>query len=275
MSKTWLITGASSGLGLEMTQQLLGRGDRVAATVRRPQSLEALRAQHGERLSIFTLDLSERDAITRVVDAAFDRLGRIDVVVSNAGYGLVGAAEELEDAQIEAQLTVNLTGSIRLIRAVLPHLRAQKGGRIMQVSSEGGQIAYPNFSLYHASKWGIEGFVEATAQEVVPFGIDFIIAEPGPTATNFGTGLIEAKPIADYDATPARNVRNAIRDGAFPIKGDAIRTVAAMIAAADSEQPPFRLPLGSQAYNSITTTLAKRLAEIESQRETAFSADRD
>ncbi|MGU3400551.1 SDR family oxidoreductase [Brucellaceae bacterium D45D] len=275
MSKTWLITGASSGLGLEMTQQLLARGDRVIATVRREQSLAPLQRQYSERLNVLSLDLSDKNAIQTVIDEAFYRHNTIDVVVSNAGYGLFGAAEELSDAQIEAQLTINLTGSIRLIRAVLPHLRRQKGGRIMQVSSEGGQIAYPNFSLYHASKWGIEGFIEATAQEVVPFGIDFIIAEPGPTATNFGAGLVHAEPMQDYEATTAGDVRRAISEGAFPIKGDAVRTVAAMIASADMQKPPFRLPLGSQAYISITTTLTRRLAEIEQQRAVAFSADAD
>lgn len=275
MSKTWLITGASSGLGLEMTERLLARGDSVVATVRRAQSLAALERKYGDRLTVLLLDLADRDAIRAVVDAAFQRVQRIDVVVSNAGYGLFGAAEELDDAQVEQQIAVNLTGSIRLIRAALPHLRAQKGGRIMQVSSEGGQIAYPNFSLYHATKWGIEGFIESVVQEVAPFGIEFIIAEPGPTATNFGAGLVHAEPMAAYDATPAGDVRRAIGDGSFPIKGDAARTVAAMIAAADAERPALRLPLGSHAYTSISAALTQRLEALEKQRETAFSADKD
>jgi NAD(P)-dependent dehydrogenase (short-subunit alcohol dehydrogenase family) len=118
------------------------------------------------------------------------------VVVSNAGYGLFGAAEEVSDAQIERQVATNLVGSIHVIRAALPHLRAQGGGRIVQVSSEGGQIAYPSFSLYHATKWGIEGFVEAVAQEVAPFGIAFTLVEPGPTGTNFAAGLEHARPMS-------------------------------------------------------------------------------
>ena len=121
----------------------------------------------------------------------------------------------------------------------------------MQVSSEGGQIAYPNFSLYHASKWGIEGFIESVAQEVAPFGIDFIIAEPGPTATNFGAGLVVAEPMTAYDKTPAGDVRRAVSDGSFIIRGDAARTVAAMIATADEAKPALRLVLGGTAYNSI------------------------
>ncbi|MFS2150939.1 SDR family oxidoreductase [Rhizobium sp. Rhizsp42] len=275
MSKTWFITGTSSGLGREMTEQLLSRGDSVVATVRRADQLDALQAQYGERLVVLTLDILDTAGIRSAVADAFQRMGRIDVVVSNAGYGLFGAAEELDDAQIDQQIATNLTGSIQLIRAVLPHLRQQGGGRIMQVSSEGGQITYPNFSLYHATKWGIEGFVEAAAKEVAPFGIDFIIAEPGPTVTSFGAGLVHGKPMDVYEATPAGDVRRAVASGSFDIKGDAARTVAAMIAAADMERPALRLALGSIAYRSISTALAERLAAIEAQRDVAFSADRD
>lgn len=275
MSKTWFITGTSSGLGREMTAQLLSRGDSVVATVRRAGQLDALQAQYGERLVVLTLDMLDTAGIRSAVADAFQRMGRIDVVVSNAGYGLFGAAEELGDAQIDQQIATNLTGSIQFIRAALPHLRQQGGGRIMQVSSEGGQITYPNFSLYHATKWGIEGFVEAVAKEVAPFGIDFIIAEPGPTVTNFGAGLVHGKPMDVYEATPAGDVRRAIASGSFDIKGDAARTVAAMIAAADMERPALRLALGSIAYRSISTALAERLAAIEAQRDVAFSADRD
>ena len=275
MSKTWMITGASSGLGRIMTERLLGRGDRVAATVRRTDALADLAQKHPSGLSVMRLDLTDLQGIRATVDQAFRHLERIDVVVSNAGYGLVGAAEELTDAQIDHQIATNLTGSIQLIRAVLPHLRRQGGGRIVQVSSEGGQMAYPSFSLYHATKWGIEGFVEAVAQEVAPFGIDFLIAEPGPTATNFGAGIVLASSIAAYDDTPAGAVRRAVNERTFEIKGDAGRSVDAMIAAADSAKPPLRLPLGSTAYIDLTRELTRRLAEIEAQRDVAFSADRD
>jgi NAD(P)-dependent dehydrogenase (short-subunit alcohol dehydrogenase family) len=201
-------------------------------------------------------------------------MGRIDVVVSNAGYGLFGAAEEVTDAQIDRQIATNLVGSIQLIRASLPHLRSQGGGRIVQVSSEGGQVAYPNFSLYHATKWGIEGFVEAVAKEVAPFGIDFLLVEPGPTGTNFGAGLDRAVPMPIYDATPAGEIRRALEDGSFEIKGDAARTVDAMIAAADAARPALRLTLGSTAYASVSAALAGRLATLEKQHDVALSADR-
>jgi len=274
MSKTWFITGASSGLGLEMTEQLLARGDVVAATIRREGPLSSLKAQYGARLHTITLDLTDPASIRSAITGAFDRMGRIDVLVSNAGYGLFGAAEELADVQIDRQIATNLLGSIHLIRAALPRLRQQGGGRIVQVSSEGGQIAYPNFSLYHATKWGIEGFVESVAQEVAPFGIDFILAEPGPTVTNFGAGLDHAEPMEIYEGTPAGDVRRAIASGAFELKGDAKRTVAAMIAAADMSKPALRLTLGSTAYASISTALGKRLNALEDQKDIAFSADR-
>ncbi|MDN7351290.1 SDR family oxidoreductase [Acetobacter senegalensis] len=273
MSKIWLITGASSGLGRIMTEDLLERGDKVVATIRRKDALTDLEREYGDRLIVMMLEMTDTVAIRSTVAGAFGHVGRIDVVVSNAGYGLFGAAEEVADADIDRQIATNLTGSIQLIRAVLPYLRQQGGGRIMQVSSEGGQIAYPNFSLYHATKWGIEGFIESVAQEVAPFRIDCIIVEPGPTGTNFAAGMVHAAPMAVYDDTPAGAVRKAIDAGTFPINGDARRTVAAMIAAADSEKPPFRLPLGSKAYDNITRELASRLTSIETQRDVAYSAD--
>lgn len=274
MPKTWFITGASSGLGFEMTQQLLARGHEVVATTRRSAALTQLKQEYRARLDIVELDLVEPESITSAVEGAFGRHGRIDVLVSNAGYGLFGAAEELTNEEIDRQIATNLTGSIHLIRAVLPHLRKQGGGRIVQVSSEGGQIAYPGFSLYHATKWGIEGFVEAVAQEVAPFGIDVIIAEPGPTGTNFGANLVRATPMDAYNETPAGLVRRAITEGSFEIKGDAARTVAAIISAAESATPPLRLALGSTAYASISQALSARLSSLEAQRAVADSADR-
>ncbi|MGR9178900.1 SDR family oxidoreductase (plasmid) [Rhizobium leguminosarum] len=274
MPKTWFITGASSGLGLEMTQQLLDQGHNVVATTRRAGALTKLAQEYRDRLDIVQLDLVEPDSIASVVKDAFQRHGRIDVIVSNAGYGLFGAAEELTNEEIDRQIATNLAGSIHLIRAALPLLRMQGGGRIIQVSSEGGQIAYPGFSLYHATKWGIEGFLEAVAQEVAPFGVGVIIAEPGPTGTNFGANLVRATPMDVYDETPAGAVRRAITEGSFEIKGDAARTVAAILSAAESEMPPLRLALGSTAYSSISQALSARLSALEAQRGVANSADR-
>jgi NAD(P)-dependent dehydrogenase (short-subunit alcohol dehydrogenase family) len=273
MARTWLVTGASSGIGRKLTEKLLARGDRVAATLRKMGALDDLRAQHGDRLWVASLDVTDPALVRAVVDRAFGELGRIDVVVSNAGYGLFGAAEEVSDEQIRHQIDTNLIGSIAVIRAALPHLRAQEGGRVLQVSSEGGQVAYPNFSLYHASKWGIEGFVEATAQEVAPFGIEFTIVEPGPTRTEFGGALVSPPPLAAYENTPAGEVRRAVATGAFAIKGDAGKTAQAMIDVASISPAPLRLTLGSQAYANVHAALTGRLAALEAQQEAALSAD--
>ncbi len=154
MSSTWFITGASRGFGRELTEQLLARGDRVAATLRTPEQLADLAAAHGDRLWVRVLDVTDTAQLREMVDAAFTGLGRIDVVVSNAGYGVVGVAEALSDTQIDALIATNLTASIQLARAVVPHLRAQGGGRILQLSSMGGHIGFPGFSLYHTTKWG-------------------------------------------------------------------------------------------------------------------------
>lgn len=273
MMKTWFITGTSSGLGRLLAERLLQRGDRVVATLRHEGALDELKQQYDDRLHVLTLDVTDTREVHANISAAFEAMGRIDVVVNNAGYGLFGAAEEVTDEQIERQIATNLTGSIQVIRPALPHLRRQGGGRIVQVSSEGGQIAYPNFSLYHATKWGIEGFVESVAKEVGPFGIDFVIVEPGPTSTQFGAGLDHAVPMPEYDDTPAGDVRRAIASNSFAIRGDAGKTVTAMIVAADSAHPPLRLTLGGGAYDSIRAALAERLRVLEAQKDIAFSVD--
>ncbi len=275
MAKTWMITGTSTGLGRLLTERLLERGDRVVATLRRHGALDDLLAQHGERLYVVNFDVTDTQAMRQGVAHAFAAFGRIDVVVSNAGYGVFGAAEEATDEQIERQIATNLTGSIQLIRAVLPHLREQGGGRIVQVSSEGGQIAYPCFSLYHASKWGIEGFVESVAQEVAPWGIDFIIAEPGPTATQFADALVRTQTMALYEETPAGEIRRALASGAFTIKGDATKTVNLIIETADMPTPPLRLALGSTAYHSISQALTQRMNELEANKPLTLAVDKD
>jgi NAD(P)-dependent dehydrogenase (short-subunit alcohol dehydrogenase family) len=182
---TWFVTGASRGFGRELTGQLLARGHRVAATLRRPEQLDDLAARHQDRLWVRALDVTDTGQMRRVVAEAFTDLGRVDVVVSNAGFGVFGAAEDLTDAQVEAMIATNLTASIQLARAVIPHLRGQGGGRLLQLSSMGGHIAFPAFSMYHATKWGIEGFYESLAVEVEPFGIRTTLVEPGMIRSTF------------------------------------------------------------------------------------------
>jgi NAD(P)-dependent dehydrogenase (short-subunit alcohol dehydrogenase family) len=277
VSKTWFITGTSTGFGHELAEQLLARGDRVAATLRRTEALDALAARYPDQLWIRRLDVTDTAAIRAVVDAAFAELGRIDVVVSNAGYGLLGAAEELTDEQIEHQLQTNVVGSIQLTRAVLPHLRAQGGGKILQLSTMGGQMAYPGMSLYHASKWAIEGFLDSVGQEVAPFGIQTCLVEPGGARTDFaGRSLAMAPASQAYAATPAARVRElAASRTASAIPGDVRKMARAMIDAADAEETPRRLLLGSDAYKLVHTALAERLAFVEAHHDLAVSTDAD
>jgi NAD(P)-dependent dehydrogenase (short-subunit alcohol dehydrogenase family) len=277
MSKAWFITGTSTGFGRDLTEQLLARGDRVAATLRRPEALGDLAAAHGDRLWVRRLDVTDTAAIRAVVNAAFAELGRIDVVVSNAGYGLLGAAEELTDEQIEQQLQTNVVGSIQLARAVLPHLRAQGGGKILQVSTMGGQIAFPGMSLYHASKWAIEGFFDSVGQEVAPFGIQTCLVEPGGARTDFaGRSLAMAPANHVYAGTPASHVREiAASRPTSAVPGDVHKMVRAMIAAADAAETPRRLLLGSDAYRLVQAALADRLAFVEAQHDLTVSTDAD
>lgn len=275
MSKTWLVTGSSSGIGLAVVEQLLERGDRVAATLRRPEALSHLKALYGEQLWTAALDVNDTSAIRNVISRAFAELGHIDVVVSSAGYALFGAAEECSDEQIDQQLQTNLLGSIQVIRACLPFLRRQGGGRILQVSSEGGQLAYPNFSLYHTSKWAIEGFVESVAQEVAPFGIQLTLIEPGPTRTNFAAALVSPPVMTEYDQTPAGDVRRAVASGAFPLTGDPQKMARAMLEIADVDSAPRRLLLGAGAYERVRDALIQRLAELDQYKDVSMSTEID
>ena len=273
MTKTWLITGASSGFGRGMAERLLARGDQVIATVRRQGSLDDLAAQYHDRLRVVYLDVTDTGGVQAVVNQAFADFKRIDVIVSNAGYGILGTVEETSIDQMRDIIETNLMGSMVLIKAALPHLRAQGAGRIVQVSSEGGQIAYPGFSLYHASKWGIEGFIESLAKEVQPFDIDFMIVEPGPSRTAFVGSIVLPDPISDYDGTPAHDLKDAAFGGGWVIKGDPDRMVEAMITAADAPVMPFRLLLGKDAYAGVHGALSERLAVLEAGRDVTEAAD--
>ncbi|WP_407937145.1 SDR family oxidoreductase [Kineosporia babensis] len=271
-TRTWMITGASGGFGRLMSERLLQRGDTVIGAVRRPQALDDLREKYPNTLITVQLDLTDADSVRTATDQAFAAVERIDVLVSNAGHGTFGAAEELTDAQIRRVIDVNLLGSITLIQAALPHLRAQGGGRVLQVTSEGGQIAYPNFSAYHASKWGTEGFIESVAQEVAPFGIEFTLLEPGPSQTGFGAALDFAPALPVYDQTPSGATRRMLEDGAFAWV-DPGKVADAFIAVADVSPAPKRLALGSGPYHQIKDALESRLAELQAQHDISTAVD--
>jgi NAD(P)-dependent dehydrogenase (short-subunit alcohol dehydrogenase family) len=237
-------------------------------------AMDDLKARHGDLLWLAELDLTDTPAIRRVVDRAFDELGKIDALVSNAGYGLFGAAEEMTDEQVMHQISTNLIGSIQLVRAALPHLRRQGGGRIMQLSSMGGQAAFPGGSLYHAGKWGIEGFIDAVGLEVAPFNIGCTLIEPGGARTDFRYRSAQLAPKIDaYDASPASMARRVLEEGTSLPPGDPAKMVAIMIDSADQTPAPKRIALGGDAYTVMHKQLSERLAALEAQKAVAFSTD--
>jgi NAD(P)-dependent dehydrogenase (short-subunit alcohol dehydrogenase family) len=272
--RIWFITGVSSGFGRELTEQLLKRGDRVVGTVRDTGKVADMIARYPEAFHAELLDMTDTAAIREVVERAFAQFGRIDVIISNAGYGLFGAAEEFTDRQVEHIVATNLVGPIQLIRAALPHLRAQGGGRVIQISSYGGQVAFPGNSMYHATKWGIEGFVEATAQEVASFGIGMTIVEPGGARTEFRYGSAQTAELTPvYDETPAHSFLRMLdpKNGLAP--GDPARMAARIIESVDKSPAPLRMVFGSQALEGTLATLHKRIADFESQTALAASTD--
>jgi len=273
--RTWLITGVSSGFGRELTGQLLARGDRVVGTVRDTAKMTELVERYPDTFRAEVLDVTDTAAVRVVVDRSFAALGRIDAVISNAGYGLFGAAEELTDQQVDHMIATNLTGAIQLIRSALPHLRAQGGGRIIQISSYGGQVAFPGNSMYHATKWGIEGFAESVAQEVASFGIGVTIVEPGGARTEFRYGSAQVADLMPaYDETPAHSflaMLDPATGGLAP--GDPARMAARIIESVEIEPAPLRLLLGSQALESTLATLRNRIAGFEAQARLAASTD--
>ena len=271
-NRTWLITGVSSGFGLEMIRQLLKKGNRVIGTVRNKEKVSDLMKEYPDTFTCEFLDVTDVPAIHELVNYSFEKFGTIDVIVSNAGYGLFAAAEELSDAEIDHIIATNLTGSIQLIKSALPHMRKQGGGRIIQLSSYGGQVAFPGNSMYHATKWGVEGFCEAVAQEIKPFNIGITLIEPGGARTEFRYGSAKvAKLMPEYEASHAfLNMLDASK-GLAP--GDPVRMAARIIESADKEPATLRMVLGSQALQSTISTLETRIADYETQTELAASTD--
>lgn len=272
MSRTWLITGVSSGFGYEMTKQLLEKGDTVVGTVRSTEKVKELMDQYPVTFDCRILDVTDVTAIHRLVKDVFQRHERIDVVVSNAGYGLFGCAEELSDEEINHIIATNLTGSIMLIRDSLPHLRVQGGGRIIQMSTYGGQVAFPANSMYHATKFGIEGFCEAVAQEVAQFGIGLTLVEPGGARTEFRYGSAKvAKLMPEYKSCHGfLNMLDASK-GLAP--GDPVKMAERIIESVEKEPAPLRMVLGSQALKATIDRLEERIADYKTQTELAASTD--
>lgn len=271
--KTWLITGTSTGLGKVLTEKLLAKGDRVVATVRKADALNELKKAYPDMLRVAVLDVTDTAAIKTVVDSAFNNFGQIDVVVNNAGYALFCSVEEASDEQIIQQINTNVIGSIQVIRAALPHFRKQGHGRILQLSSAGGQTTYPNFGYYHTTKWAIEGFCDTIAKELAPLNIGVTIVEPGAHHTSFGAAMTTAPVMEAYENTPAGDVRRAIAAGDFPITGDVDKSVQAMIDSVDVSPAPLRLALGGDAYRDMRAALVSRLEMLDAQKELALASE--
>jgi NAD(P)-dependent dehydrogenase (short-subunit alcohol dehydrogenase family) len=267
----WFITGSSAGFGRVMAETLLARGETVVATARDPLALTDLADTYPDAVLALPLDVTDADQVRAAVEAA----GPIDVLVNNAGHGLLGALEELTDEQIHEVLAVNLLGALAVTRAVLPQMRARRSGHIVQMSSVGGVIGNPGHAIYATSKFALEGASEALSGEVAPFGIRVMIVEPGPFRTEFlGRSLHRATPIPDYEDGPAGTLRAhfATQHGQQP--GDPVRAVEAIIDAVHSPSAPLRLPLGRAAVERIRAKLRAQLADLEACAEVAIAADR-
>ncbi|MCM1546519.1 MAG: SDR family oxidoreductase [Clostridiales bacterium] len=270
--KIWLITGVSSGFGYELTKQLLERGDTVIGIVRNAEKVRGFTERYGDKFDCRILDVTDVAAVQRTVSESFAKYGKIDVVISNAGYGLFGAAEELSDEQIDHIIATNLTGSIQLIKSSLPHMRRQGGGRIIQISSYGGQVAYPSNSMYHATKFGIEGFCESVAQEVAKFGIGVTIVEPGGARTEFRYGSAKvADLMPEYEHV--HGFLNMLNPANGLAPGDPALMAKRIIESADISPAPLRMVLGSQALSATITRLKERIADYETQTALAASTD--
>ena len=274
VKRNWVITGVSSGFGYEMVKQVLSRGDNVLGTVRKTRPVEDLIDRYPDNFHVEILDVRDRKAVKQLGQKAEELFSTIDVIVSNAGYGLFGAAEELSDEEIDDIIATNLTGSIDFIRAFLPVMRKKQHGRIIQISSYGGEVAFAGNSLYHATKWGIEGFCDSLSQEMAPFNIGVTIVEPGGARTEFRYKSAKiAKPIKAYDNTPAHAFQKMLDRKNGLAAGDPERMAARIIESVDITPAPLRVVLGSGALKTTIEVLKRRLEDFKGQEQLAASTD--
>jgi NAD(P)-dependent dehydrogenase (short-subunit alcohol dehydrogenase family) len=259
-TKVWFITGTSKGFGRVWAEAALARGDQVAATARNLETLSALTQRYGKQVAALQLDVTNKTEVDATIAEAHKRFGRLDVVVNNAGYGLFGTIEEVSEQEARAQIETNLFGALWVTQAALPIMRAQGSGHIIQVSSIGGVNAFPTVGLYHASKWGLEGFSQALAAEVAAFGIKITIVEPGGYATDWGgSSAIRATAIPAYD--PARQRIAAFRSSNVP--GDPEATGPAILKLVDAQDPPLRIFFGSGGLPMTRAEYGRRIETWE------------
>ena len=244
--RTWFITGASTGFGRLLAEEVLKAGGKVVATARNRDKVADLETKYPQRAKALALDVTDAGQVDSGVTQAFAQFGQVDVLVNNAGYGVAGAIEEVSEAEYMPMFETNVFGLLRVTRAFLPHLRKQRSGHILNLSSIGGLVASPGMGYYNATKFAVEGLSEALAAEVAPLGIRVTISEPGPFRTDFlgRSGVVAKTRIADYDAT-AGNMRKYFAENDGKQKGDPLRAVHAMMQVVESPNPPLRLLLGA------------------------------
>ncbi|CAH0313935.1 SDR family oxidoreductase [Rhodococcoides fascians] len=270
-AKTWFITGTSKGFGREWAIAALDRGDRVAATARNTDTLKDLVEQYGDAILPIELDVNDRAADFAAVQQAYDKFGSLDIVINNAGYGQFGMIEELSEEDARAQIETNVFGALWVTQAALPFMREQGSGHILQVSSIGGISAFPNVGAYHASKWALEGFSQALAQEVEDFGIHVTLIEPGGFSTDWsGPSAKKSTDIAAYD--PIRDKAAKLRSARQATPGDPSATRSALLKVIDAEKPPLRVFFGDAPLQIATKDYESRLANWREWQPVAVEA---
>ncbi|WP_031360806.1 oxidoreductase [Caballeronia sordidicola] len=270
----WLITGCSTGFGRELAKLVLERGWRAVVTARDPSKLADLAEGYGERALVLQLDVTERKQIADVVAKSQKHFGRIDALVNNAGYGYLAAIEEGEDDAVRAMFETNVFGLVDMTKAVLPIMRAQKSGLIVNISSIGGITSFAATGYYHGTKYAVEGISESLAIEVKPLGIDVLVVEPGPFRTNWAGPSIKqsATRIDDYAATAGeRRKQTEARSGNQA--GDPVRAAQAIIDAALSDTPPLRLLLGKAALELARKKVTSLTNDFDAWEKTTIGAD--
>jgi NAD(P)-dependent dehydrogenase (short-subunit alcohol dehydrogenase family) len=272
--KVWLITGASTGFGRELAEHLLQQEERVVATARKPEQLADLVAAHPATALALPLDVTSQQQVDAAIAAALAKFGKIDVLVNNAGYGMVGAIEESAEDEFGPMFATNVFGLIRVTQAVLPHMRERAAGTIVNLSSIGGLVASPGFGMYNATKFAVEGLSEALSQEVKPLGIHVIIVEPGPFRTDFlgRSGVSANRHIEGYEQTSGK-MRAYFKDMDGKQAGDPKKGVAAIVKVVESENPPLHLLLGASTIPRLKGKIDALLKDVAAWEETTVGAD--
>lgn len=272
--RVWFITGSSQGFGHELVRASLQRGDSLVATSRQPQAVAAAFPEAKDRLLALPMDLRNAAQISSVVEQAIARFGRIDVLVNNAGYGVTGAVEEASETEISNVYETNVFGLLRVTRAVLPHMRNQRSGRIVNLSSIGGLTGMAGWGIYNSTKFAVEGLSEALAAELAPLGISVTIVEPGPFRTDFlGGSLVKAaNKMPDYEGI-AGKTRASADERNRKQQGDPALAADAIVKAVTSPDPPLHLVLGKFAYDRMTQKLEDFRREMERWRELGLGTD--